>query len=157
MSGIATATRQLVEKLRKANLHTRRWRRPENQLRLGSISTRKPFSLAAATRTDCTWTTWFSYKDNHIAIVGSVEAAVKRAKKNASFTKKIEVEVTKAADAVAAAKAGADIVMLDNFSPKQIKDAIEMLKKTGFLGKVLVGGKRRNQRRKPSRIRFHRR
>ena len=34
-------------------------------------------------------------KDNHLAIVGSMENAVKKAKTNASFTKKIEVEVTK--------------------------------------------------------------
>ena len=33
-------------------------------------------------------------KDNHLAIVGSVEEAVKKAKAHASFTKKIEVEVT---------------------------------------------------------------
>ena len=39
-------------------------------------------------------------KDNHLAIVGSIEGAVKKAKANASFTKKIEVEVTKVADAI---------------------------------------------------------
>jgi nicotinate-nucleotide pyrophosphorylase (carboxylating) len=33
-------------------------------------------------------------KDNHIAIIGSVEKAVKKARENASFSKKIEVEVT---------------------------------------------------------------
>ena len=43
-------------------------------------------------------------KDNHLAIVGSVEEAVKRAKANASFTKKIEVEVTTLEDALKAAK-----------------------------------------------------
>ena len=62
-------------------------------------------------------------KDNHLAIIGSVEEAVKKAKANASFTKKIEVEVTNVEDALLAAKAGADIVMLDNFSPKQAKIA----------------------------------
>jgi len=39
---------------------------------------------------------------------------------------------------LAAAKAGADIIMFDNFSPNQIKRAIGKLKKTGFLGKVLL-------------------
>jgi nicotinate-nucleotide pyrophosphorylase (carboxylating) len=71
-------------------------------------------------------------KDNHLIIVGDVDEAVKRAKKNGSFTKKIEVEVTKAEDAVKAAKAGADIVMLDNFSPRQAKATSEMLRKSGF-------------------------
>ena len=46
------------------------------------------------------------------------EEAVKKAKANASFSKKIEVEVTNIQDALKVAKAGADIVMLDNFSPK---------------------------------------
>jgi nicotinate-nucleotide pyrophosphorylase (carboxylating) len=81
-------------------------------------------------------------KDNHLAIVGSVEDAVKKAKANVSFSKKIEVEVTKAEDAIQAAKAGADIIMLDNFSPKQVKVAGEMLKKAGFANVLLeVSGK----------------
>ena len=71
-------------------------------------------------------------KDNHLAIVGSAEEAVKKAKANASFAKKIEVEVTNIQDALKAAKAGADIVMLDNFSPKQAKEAGEALRKAGF-------------------------
>jgi len=76
-------------------------------------------------------------KDNHLALAGNVEDVVKKAKANASFTKKIEVEVTKAEDAVKAAKAGADIVMLDNFSPKQTKEANEKLEMAGF-GHVLL-------------------
>ena len=76
-------------------------------------------------------------KDNHLAIVGSVEEAVKRAKAHASFTKKIEVEVTSVEDALIAAKVGADIVMLDNFSPKQVKAAGEALRAAGF-NKVLL-------------------
>jgi nicotinate-nucleotide pyrophosphorylase (carboxylating) len=77
-------------------------------------------------------------KDNHIAIVGGVEKAVKMAKEKASFSKKIEVEVTSVNDVLAAAKAGADIIMLDNFSPKQVEKAVSLLKKAGFFGKVLI-------------------
>ncbi len=77
-------------------------------------------------------------KDNHIAIVGSPEEAVKMAKANASFTKKIEVEVTKASDVLKVAQAGADVIMLDNFSIEQVKDAVGLLKKAGFLGKVIL-------------------
>jgi nicotinate-nucleotide pyrophosphorylase (carboxylating) len=76
-------------------------------------------------------------KDNHIAIVGNVENAIKKAKVNASFSKKIEVEVTSLADALIAAKAGADIIMLDNFTPKQAQDTVDRLRKTG-LGNVLL-------------------
>lgn len=77
-------------------------------------------------------------KDNHIVIAGSVEKAVLKAKTSVSFSKKIEVEVTKSADALKAAVAGADIIMLDNFSVDQIKQAVELLKKKGFFGKVLL-------------------
>jgi nicotinate-nucleotide pyrophosphorylase (carboxylating) len=77
-------------------------------------------------------------KDNHIAFAGSVEAAVRRAKEVGSFSKKAEVEVSNAKDALAAARAGADIIMLDNFSPKQIEKAISLIKKAGFLGKALI-------------------
>jgi nicotinate-nucleotide pyrophosphorylase (carboxylating) len=76
-------------------------------------------------------------KDNHVAIAGSVENAVKKAKA-AKFNKKIEAEVTSTADALKAAAAGADIVMLDNFSPEQVREAVDALKKAGFFGKVLL-------------------
>ena len=76
-------------------------------------------------------------KDNHVAIAGSVENAVKKAKA-AKLNKKIEAEVTSRADAVKAAAAGADIVMLDNFSPEQVREAVAALKKAGFFGKVLL-------------------
>jgi nicotinate-nucleotide pyrophosphorylase (carboxylating) len=77
-------------------------------------------------------------KDNHIKMAGSIEKAVKKVREKASFSKKIEVEVAMVKDVLAAAKAGVDIIMMDNFSPKQIKKAIELLKKAGFFGKVLL-------------------
>jgi nicotinate-nucleotide pyrophosphorylase (carboxylating) len=76
-------------------------------------------------------------KDNHLAVIGDIEAAVKKAKAEASFSKKIEVEVTNDADAQKAAKAGADVIMLDNFSPAQAKATGEKLRKTG-LDNVLI-------------------
>src|SRR4030042_2688726 len=62
----------------------------------------------------------------------------KRAKKAVSFSKKIEAEVTSVTDALKAAEAGADIVMLDNFSPKQVREAVKALKNAGFFEKVLL-------------------
>jgi nicotinate-nucleotide pyrophosphorylase (carboxylating) len=77
-------------------------------------------------------------KDNHLAIAGAVERAVRKAKENASLSKKIEVEVTRIDDVLPAVKAGADIVMLDNFSPQRIRKAIELMKKEKCYGKVLL-------------------
>jgi nicotinate-nucleotide pyrophosphorylase (carboxylating) len=71
-------------------------------------------------------------------LAGSVGKAVEKARKHASFSKKIEVEVTKAEEVLSAVRAGADIVMLDNFSPKQIEKAMTLLKRRKYYGKVLV-------------------
>lgn len=77
-------------------------------------------------------------KDNHLAIVGNVKQAVEKARKKASFSKKIEVEVSTANDAIEAANADADIVMLDNFTPDQVREAIDLLKRKKLRSKVLV-------------------
>ena len=63
---------------------------------------------------------------------------VRKKAKEYGSSKKIEAEVTSTEDALKAAAAGADIVMLDNFSPEQVREAVEALKKAGFFGKVLL-------------------
>ncbi|KZX14891.1 putative nicotinate-nucleotide pyrophosphorylase [Methanobrevibacter cuticularis] len=77
-------------------------------------------------------------KDNHIAIVGSVKKALEIAKKKASFTKKIEIEVENSKDAAIAAKNGADIVMLDNMDPNQVKETLAILSDFGLRENVLI-------------------
>lgn len=59
-------------------------------------------------------------KDNHIWSVGNIEAAVKRAREVCGFSMKIEVECRTVDDAKAAAAAGAEVVMLDNFDPSAL-------------------------------------
>ena len=60
-------------------------------------------------------------KDNHIWSCGSITNAVKVARKAAGFSQKIEVECQSLEDAFEAAEAGADIIMLDNFEPHQLR------------------------------------
>ncbi|CAK4633298.1 hypothetical protein LEN26_019962 [Aphanomyces euteiches] len=67
-------------------------------------------------------------KDNHVWASGSITNAVKKAKTAAGFSMKIEVEARKLEEAVEAANAGADIVMLDNFEPPQLKEVAAKLK-----------------------------
>jgi nicotinate-nucleotide pyrophosphorylase (carboxylating) len=76
-------------------------------------------------------------KDNHLALSGSVEEALKKAKTHTSFSKKIEIEVTTPEDALKAAEGGADIIMLDNFSPQQAKETAQTLRQAGHT-KVLL-------------------
>jgi len=77
-------------------------------------------------------------KDNHLAVVGDVGEAVKRVREAVSFSKKIEIEVSTEKEALEAAKAGADIVMLDNFSPQQIKNTVALLDRERLRGRVLI-------------------
>jgi nicotinate-nucleotide pyrophosphorylase (carboxylating) len=66
-------------------------------------------------------------KDNQIRIMG-LESAIKEAKKMASFTKKIEVEVESLEDAKTAARLGADIIMFDNMKPAVVKRGVKTVK-----------------------------
>ena len=66
-------------------------------------------------------------KDNHIGAAGGVAAAVKAAKEYSSFVRKIEVEVETLEQCREAVEAGADIIMLDNMSPEDMKKAVAMI------------------------------
>jgi nicotinate-nucleotide pyrophosphorylase (carboxylating) len=77
-------------------------------------------------------------KDNHLALAGSISESIRKAKGTVSFTKKIEVEVTTPDQAAEAAKAGADIILLDNMTPKEVKRSVVMLKTENLRDQVLL-------------------
>ncbi|MEM3823873.1 MAG: carboxylating nicotinate-nucleotide diphosphorylase [Candidatus Bathyarchaeia archaeon] len=137
MSGIATTTKKLVEKLQKKGLKTKVACTRKTAPGLLYFD-KKAVLFGGGDPHRLHLDDMVLIKDNHIKVAGNIEKAVKKAKESASFSKKIEVEVTSVNDALKAAKAGADIIMLDNFSPKQITEAIKLLKREGFLGKVLL-------------------
>jgi nicotinate-nucleotide pyrophosphorylase (carboxylating) len=66
-------------------------------------------------------------KDNHIGAAGSITKAVAMAKSYASFVHKIEVEVENLDMVKEAVEAGADIIMLDNMTPEEMKEAIRII------------------------------
>jgi nicotinate-nucleotide pyrophosphorylase (carboxylating) len=137
MSGIATSTRRLVKEVRRAKLKTRvactRKTAP------GLLYFDKKAVLVGGGDTHrLHLDDMILIKDNHIAMAGSLQEAVRSARERASFSKKIEVEVTSAADAFKAADAGADIIMLDNFSPKQIEKAVASLRKKRMHARILL-------------------
>ncbi len=71
-------------------------------------------------------------KDNHLELVPSITEAVKRARVGISFTKMVEIEVRSLQDAEEAARAGADIIMLDNIAPPMIEEWLTELDKKGL-------------------------
>ncbi len=66
-------------------------------------------------------------KDNHIDAAGGVRKAVEAARAYAPFVRKIEVEVENLNMVREAVEAGADIIMLDNMTPKQMAEAIVLI------------------------------
>jgi len=137
MSGIATLTAKFVEKARKVNSKvlvacTRKttpgFRYFEKKaVMMGGGDTHR-FRLDDMVL----------IKDNHIKIVGSVGRAVKIAREKVSFSKKVEVEVSSLKDALEACEAGADIIMLDNMAPNEVKRVIDELKSRGLRKQVLI-------------------
>lgn len=77
-------------------------------------------------------------KDNHIKAVGTPLETLKKAQKNASFSKKIEIEVESLDDAVACVKNNADIVMLDNMSPDEVKEVLDALENLNIRQNSLI-------------------
>lgn len=72
-------------------------------------------------------------KDNHIQAAGGIRLAVEHVRSNASYFRKIEVEVETLSQVQEALDVGADIIMLDNMNSSMIQEAVKMID-----GKALV-------------------
>ncbi|EDO37262.1 predicted protein, partial [Nematostella vectensis] len=72
--------------------------------------------------------TMIMLKDNHIWSTGNITRAVKNARRVGGFSMKIEVECRSLEEALEAAHAGAEIVMLDNFEPQALHTTAKTLK-----------------------------
>ncbi|MFN3180231.1 MAG: carboxylating nicotinate-nucleotide diphosphorylase [Thermus sp.] len=121
LSGIATLTRAYVEALRgtKAQVLDTRKTTPglraleKYAVRVGGGRNHR-FGLFDG----------ILIKENHIRAAGGVAEAVKRARAKAPHYLKVEVEVTNLAELEEALAAGADLILLDNFSPEEILEAV---------------------------------
>lgn len=131
MSGIATQTNQLVKKIPK-NTKIYATRKTAPGLRYFD---KEAVEIGGGKRHRMRLDEMVMIKDNHIAVESSISSLITKAKKK---YKKFEVEVENSSDALLAAKEGATIVMLDNFSPAQIKKTIKILKDQKIRKKVLL-------------------
>jgi len=123
MSGIATQTRAVVESIEGTACRVTDTRKTLPLLR--EIQ-RHAVRVGGGTNHRMDLSSLVLIKDNHIRAVGSVSKAVLLAKSKVSHVMKVEVEVTCASEAKEAFDAGADIVMLDNMTPDQIKEIVRM-------------------------------
>jgi len=131
MSGIATQTNLLVKKIpSKTKLYATRKTAPGLR-----YFDKEAVEIGGGKKHRLRLDEMVMIKDNHIAIHDSLEELIKKAKRK---YKKFEVEVENISDAILAAKNGAGIIMLDNFTPSQIKKAIQTLKNQKLRSKVLL-------------------
>jgi nicotinate-nucleotide pyrophosphorylase (carboxylating) len=137
MSGIATITNRLIEKLQKAKLKTRVACTRKTAPGLLYFDKKAVF-VGGGDPHRLHLDDMILIKDNHLALAGSVREAVGKVRARVSFSKKIEVEVSSPNDALAAAEAGADIILLDNLSPKQVEKAVRLLKERDSSRRVLI-------------------
>jgi nicotinate-nucleotide pyrophosphorylase (carboxylating) len=131
MSGIATTTAAVVKSARVANPKVRVAATRKTLPGLKNLE-KKAVELGGGDTHRLRLDDCVLIKDNHLELLPSITEAVRLARKRVSFTKKIEVEVRDAAQAVEAAEAGADIIMFDNMIPDQIRDVLAKLRSEGL-------------------------
>ena len=72
-------------------------------------------------------------KENHIAAAGSLKNAVRLARESAPHCAKIEVETESLEDVRQALEAKAEVIMLDNMQPAQVKQAVALIDKAAIV------------------------
>ena len=132
MSGIATQTNFLVSKIRKINRKTKLYSTRKTAPGLRFFD-KEAIMIGGGHKHRMSLNDMIMIKDNHLLITNSMEGIIKSARKR---HKHVEVEVENQRDAILAASSGATIVMLDNFSPVQIKKTIAALQKKKLRNKV---------------------
>jgi nicotinate-nucleotide pyrophosphorylase (carboxylating) len=137
MCGIATITHKLVEKLKTTKSQAKIAATRKTAPGLAYFD-KKAVAIGGGDTHRLHLDDMVLIKDNHSAIIGDPVEAIKLAKKNMSFSKKIEVEITELKDVLRAAEAGADIIMLDNFTPNEVNKAAEVLKNAKTPHKILL-------------------
>jgi nicotinate-nucleotide pyrophosphorylase (carboxylating) len=124
-SGIATRTRAAVEAARAESEDVRIAATRKTTPGLRGVEKRAVVAGGGDThRLDLSH--MVMVKDNHVAEMG-LEGAVTEFTRRASFTTKVAVEVESPDEARRAAGAGADIVLLDNMTPEEVRDGVEAL------------------------------
>lgn len=124
MSGIATYTRQAADLLKGTKTKLLDTRKTTPNMR---IFEKYAVKAGGGYNHRYNLSDGILLKDNHIGAAGSVKKAVEMAKEYAPFVRKIEVETENLEMVKEAVEAGADIIMLDNMSPDQMKEAVNFI------------------------------
>lgn len=123
MSGIATYTRKIADLLAGSNTKLLDTRKTTPNMR---IFEKYAVKVGGGCNHRYNLSDGILLKDNHIGAAGGVKEAVMMAKEYAPFVRKIEIEVENLDMLKEALEAGADIIMLDNMSVEDMKEAVRL-------------------------------
>lgn len=124
MSGIATYTRQSVNLLQGTNIKLLDTRKTTPNMR---IFEKYAVKMGGGYNHRYNLSDGILLKDNHIDAAGGVKKAVEMAREYAPFVRKIEVETESLAMVKEAVEAGADIIMLDNMTVEEMREAVSWI------------------------------
>ena len=123
MSGIATYTRAIADMLKGSNTKLLDTRKTTPGMR---IFEKYAVKVGGGYNHRFNLSDGILLKDNHIGAAGGVREAIRMAKEYAPFVRKIEIEVENLDMLKEALEAGADIIMLDNMSVEDMKEAVKL-------------------------------
>lgn len=123
MSGIATYTRNIADLLKGSKTKLLDTRKTTPNMR---VFEKYAVKVGGGYNHRFNLSDGILLKDNHIGAAGGVKEAVKMAKEYAPFVRKIEIEVENLEMLKEALEAGADIIMLDNMSVEDMKEAVRL-------------------------------
>ena len=125
MSGIATYTRAIADLLKGSKTKLLDTRKTTPNMR---VFEKYAVKVGGGYNHRFNLSDGILLKDNHIGAAGGVAEAVRMAKEYAPFVRKIEIEVESIEMVKEALEAGADIIMLDNMSVEDMKEAVRLAK-----------------------------
>jgi nicotinate-nucleotide pyrophosphorylase (carboxylating) len=124
LSGIATATREIVDAVKGHRVRIACTRKTTPGLRaLEKYAVR----LGGGVNHRFGLDDGVLLKDNHIMVAGGIRAAIEKARATLGHMVKIEVEVDRLDQLGEALAAGADAILLDNMTPAQMREAVAMV------------------------------
>ena len=137
MSGIATETKKFVEVVKKISKDIEIAGTRKTAPGLRSFD-KKAIKIGGGRTHRNSLDEMVLIKDNHLVLTGSIGESISSAKKLVGNNIKVECEVTDLQSAIEAINFGADIIMLDNFSPQEVENATRVLKELGLRQKCLL-------------------
>jgi len=135
MSGIATQTKKLADMVSAVNSRCRIAATRKTSPGFRALD-KKAVQLGGGDPHRMSLSDGILIKDNHLMLIPLAEAI--RSAKTGSVYRKIEAEVETAEDALTAAKEGADIILLDNMTPRRIRETLATLKRAGLRNRITI-------------------